>query len=97
LFRDAKQHTGFNHCQVRGENKLDFHFNASLTAVYLVKYDWLSNKSDERTPFSVSNYRTFYNNALMLDRFICRFAINPKSTKNRKIVKELLELGRMAA
>ena len=33
----------------------------------------------------------------MLDRFICRFAINPNSTKNRKIVKELLELGRIAA
>jgi hypothetical protein len=40
----------------------------------------------------MANYKTFYNNALMLDQFICRFAINPNSTKNRKIVKELLEL-----
>jgi len=42
LYRDAKQHTGLNHCQARSENKLDFHFNASLTAVNLAKYDWLS-------------------------------------------------------
>ena len=37
LYRDAKQHTGLNHCQARSENKLDFHFNASLTAVNLAK------------------------------------------------------------
>jgi hypothetical protein len=97
LYRDAKQHTGLNHCQARSENKLDFHFNASLTAVNLAKYDWLSSESGERTPFSMANYKTFYNNALILDRFICRFAINPHSTKNRKIVKELLELGRIDA
>ena len=97
LYRDAKQHTGLNHCQARSENKLDFHFNASLTAVNLAKYDWLSSKSGERTPFSMANYKTFYNNALMLDLFISRFAINPNSAKNRKIVNELLELGRIAA
>jgi len=34
---------------------------------------------------------------LMLERFICRFAINPNSAKNKKIVKELLEWGRIAA
>jgi hypothetical protein len=79
------------------KNKLDFHFSASLTAVNLAKFDWLSSMSGERTTFSMANYKTFYNNALMLDRFICRFAINPNSTKNRKIVKELLELGRIVA
>ena len=97
LYRDAKQHTGLTHCQARSENKLDFHFNASLTAVNLAKFDWLSTKTVEKTPFSMANYKTFYNNALMLDQFICRFAINPNSIKNRKIVKELLELGRIAA
>ena len=97
LYRDAKQHTGLNDCQARSENKLDFHFNATLTTVNLAKYDWLSNESTERTPFSMANYKTFFNNVLMLERFICRFAINPNSTKNQKIVKELLEWGRIAA
>lgn len=97
LYRDAKQYTGLNDCQARSENKLDFHFNASLTAVNLAKHDWLSNESTVRTPFSMANYKTFFNNALMLERFICRFAINPNSAKNQKIVKELLEWGRIAA
>lgn len=97
LYRDAKQYTGLNDCQARSKNKLDFHFNAALTAVNLAKFDWLSNESTERTPFSMANYKTFFNNALMLERFICRFAINPNSAKNQKIVKELLEWGRIAA
>ena len=33
LYRDGKQHTGLNDCQARSENKLYFHFNASLTAI----------------------------------------------------------------
>ena len=84
LYRDAKQHTGLSHCQARSENKLDFHFNASLTAVNLAKFGWLSTKSGERKPFSMANYKTFFNNALMLDLFISRFAINPNSVKNKK-------------
>jgi len=97
LYRDAKQHTGLNDCQARSKNKLDFHFNASLTTVNLAKYDWLSNESRERIPFSMANYKTFFNNTLMLEQFICRFGINPNSAKNQKIVKELLEWGRIAA
>ncbi|MEN9502304.1 MAG: hypothetical protein RI964_1589, partial [Pseudomonadota bacterium] len=33
LFRDAKQHTGLCDCQATRKEKLDFHFNASLTAL----------------------------------------------------------------
>lgn len=33
LYRDGKQYTGLNDCQARSENKLYFHFNASLTAI----------------------------------------------------------------
>jgi hypothetical protein len=33
----------------------------------------------------------------MLGRFICRFAIYPNFAKNQKIVKELLEWGRIDA
>ena len=37
LFRDAKQFTGLNHCQARDEEKLDFHFNMSLSAINLIQ------------------------------------------------------------
>lgn len=97
LYRDAKQHTGLSDCQARSKNKLDFHFNTSLTAVNLAKLDWISDTSKAQLPFSMANYKTFFNNALMLDRFIRRFAINPNSAKNHKIINELLQLGRIAA
>lgn len=97
LYRDAKQHTGLTDCQARSEKKLDFHFNASLTAVNLAKFDWLNAYKDDKKTFSMANYKTFFHNALMLERFICRFAINPNSPKNQKIVNELLDYGRIAA
>jgi len=97
LYRDAKQFVGLTSCQARSENKLDFHFNAALTAINVAKHDWLSNKGDTLKPFSMSDYKTMYNNALMLDRFMCVFAINPNTPKNQKIVKELLDYGKIAA
>ena len=63
---------------------IDSHFNVSLTTVNLAKFDWLSDETSKRIPFSMANYKTFFNNALALDQFIRRFDINPNSTKNRK-------------
>jgi hypothetical protein len=97
LYRDAKQFTGLTTCQARSENKLDFHFNAALTAINLAKQDWLSTKNGTLKPFSMADYKTLYNNTLMLERFMCRFAINPNTAKNQKIVKELLNYGKIAA
>ncbi len=37
LFRDAKQFAGLSDCQARSKAKLDFHFNASLSAVTFAK------------------------------------------------------------
>ena len=39
LFRDAKQFTGLCDAQTRDAQRLDFHFNASLTALNLAKYE----------------------------------------------------------
>lgn len=97
LYRDAKQFTGLTSCQARSQNKLDFHFNAALTAVNLAKHDWLTTRNDKSKPFSITSYKTLYNNTLMLDRFMLMFAINPHSAKNQKIVKELLDYGKIAA
>ena len=97
LYRDAKQFTGLNNCQARSKNKLDFHFNAALTAVNLAKQDWFATNRKDDKPFSMSDYKTMYNNTLMLERFMCVFAINPNTHKNQKIVKELLDYGKIAA
>lgn len=95
LYRDAKQFTGLNNCQARSKEKLDFHFNCALTAVNVAKADWLETNKSHSQPFSMSNYKTLYNNMLILDRFMCKFAINPNTLKNQKIVKELLDYGKI--
>lgn len=33
----------------------------------------------------------------MLERLMCKFAINPNTAKNQKMVKELLDFGKIAA
>jgi len=97
LFRNAKQCTGLTTCQARSEKKLDFHFNAALSEANLAKQDWLSSKTDNPKPFSMADYKTLYNNTLMLERFMCMIAINPNTAKNQNIVKELLDCGKIAA
>ena len=90
LYRGAYQYTGLITSRLHGENKLDFHFNASLTAVNLVKQDWMKSKSDQEKSFWIPNYKALYNNTLILDLFIRRYAINSNPAKNHKIVLELL-------
>jgi len=97
LYRDAKQHCGLTNCQARSENKLNFHFNAALTAVNLAKVEWLNTKNDDNSQFSMSDYKTMYNNELLLKTFIERFGINPNTKKNKNIIDELRNWGKIAA
>ncbi len=47
--------------------KWDLHFNSALTAINLAKFDWLTTKGNEDKPFSMSDYKTMYNNTLILE------------------------------
>jgi hypothetical protein len=69
LFRDAKQYTGLCDCQARCQESLDFHFNASLTALNLAKVDaYLSFDYDADTPFSMLTQKMVYFNEHMLEK-----------------------------
>ncbi len=96
IYRDAKQHCGLTHCQARSRNKLDFHFNAALTAVNLAKIEWLQSNPPANQSFSMSDYKTMYNNDLLLRVFIRKFGINPNTKKNKLIIKELRNYGKIA-
>ena len=55
-FRDAKQFTGLNHCQARGQKALYFHFNASMTALNLIKLqDRLQRTFNQRHVISIAS------------------------------------------
>jgi len=58
IFRDAKQFTGLTDCQARDEQKLDFHFNAALSALNLAKYEQFLQR-DPKQPFvfSMASYK----------------------------------------
>jgi len=98
LFRDAKQHTGLDHCQARSPKKLHFHWNASLTAVNLAKAThWACLPQGERGAFSMADVKTLYHNRLLLDRFLSEFGISPHLHKNKEKVRRLLSYGARAA
>lgn len=98
LYRDGKQFTGLDHSQARSKNKLDFHFNASLTAINIAKIEhWLSVPRQQRKSFSMSDIKTMNHNRLLINRFFDVFGLNPYSAKNQNHVKELLYYGTIAA
>ena len=97
LFRDGKQFVGVNTCEARSENKINFHVNTALTVVNLAKMDWFSKENNHKKPFSIADYKTHFNNELMINRFISLFGIKPNKHKNKVIIRELLNYGKIAA
>lgn len=98
LYRDAKQHTSLNHCQARCEKKLNMHFNLALTAVNIAKIiHWIPTDKKKKPPFSMRNVKTNYSNDLHIDRFIKGFGIFANTKKNKRIIKELRDFGKIAA
>lgn len=98
LYRDGKQFTGLNDSQARSENKLNFQFNAALTAINIAKVEhWLSTPKEERKSFSMADIKTMNHNRLLLQRFIDVFGVNAYTTKNRNHVNELIYYGTIAA
>ena len=98
LYRDAKQHTGLNHCQARSENKLHFQFNAALSTINIAKaVHWISIPKEQRKAFLMNDIKTMNHKALLLESFFTMFGLNPHLTKNQKHVKELIYYGTIAA
>jgi hypothetical protein len=65
LYRDAKQHCGLEDCQARSENKLNFHFNAALTAVNLAKVHWINTRKANAKVFSMADIKNLCHNKLL--------------------------------
>ena len=98
LYRDGKQFTGLCQGQARSENKLNFYFNASLTAINIAKVEhWLSIPKVERQAFSMSDVKTMNHNKLLLHQFFELFGINPNKPKNIQLAQQLALYGTIAA
>jgi DDE superfamily endonuclease len=78
LFRDAKQFTGLSDCQARSKAKLDFHFNASLSAVTFAKLEARQQTGNGAQAFSMASLKRRAFNQHLIDR-LCEHLANGQS------------------
>lgn len=102
VFRDAKQFTGLCDAQTRNPQRLNFHFNASLTTLNLAKYQEQLrhaqlDTAQPSTPFSMTSYKRFAFNDHLLERFICQLELNPTLIKSHPNYQNLRSYGIIAA
>ncbi len=98
LFRDAKQFTGLSDCQARCEISLDFHFNACMTALNMMK--WESRRiaqSDLNPGCSVASVKIRNFNGYLLKRFCDMSDIDVSLIKYSDAYQQALNLGAIAA
>ena len=98
LFRDSKQFTGLLDCQARAASALDFHFNASLATLNLVRAEDLGIPQDQEPHvFSMASWKQCHFNERLLNVFIEKFALDPTWVKNHACYDELRTYGAIAA
>jgi hypothetical protein len=98
LFRDAKGHLGLEQSQSRQEKAIDFHCNMALSTLNTAKaMHWFDKPKEQRPPFSMADIKTQYVNELMLDKLITIYGKDPIVEKNNPLIKQLYQLGRIAA
>jgi hypothetical protein len=102
IFRDGKQFAGLADCQSRDPQKLDFHFNASLTALNLAKYQAqlqqpLSETDRKADAFSMASHKRAAFNDHLLERFISQLDLNPTLIKSHPNYRNLRSYGVLTA
>src|SRR5881275_318599 len=98
LFRDSKQFTGLLDCQARAESALDFHFNAALATLNLVRAEeWRVQQGQEPHVFSMASWKQCQFNERWLDVFMEKLALDPTWVKNHSCYDELRTYGAIAA
>lgn len=98
LIRDSKQHTGLEDCMARDEQKLNMHFNLSMSIVSIAKVAYhLSEPADERGSFSMADIKMYYMNKLITDRIFSNLEIDLSCRKIKRIYTQCLNFGRLRA
>ena len=93
LFRDAKQFTGLTDSQARSQAKLNFHFNASLSAVTLAKLDARQHNGDAASVFSMASLKRRAFNQHLIERISQHLAQGHSLEKSSPAYEELCNYG----
>lgn len=98
LFRDARQFTGLRDCQSRQKERLDFHFNASMTALNLLKLeDRRGHPKRNDHVISIQSWKARKLNEYWLERIISMLGLEPSCIKSKPEYQELRDFGAVAA
>ena len=98
IFRDSKQFTGLSDCQSPHSQRLDFHFNASLTSLNLAKYQaYNCHLSSQPFVFSMGYYKRLQLNGHRLSTFIDKLGLDRDLILSPPNFPELLSYGTLAA
>jgi hypothetical protein len=98
LIRDAKTHTGLEHCQARSEEKLYNHFNMAMTVVSVAKYQtWARLPDKEQKAFSMRSIKTYCMNKYMTETIFSNLALDLSCKKIKRLYYQCLNIGNMAA
>ena len=95
IFRDAKGFTGLTDCQSRNAQRLHYHFNASLTALNVAKFQdhELQKKECTNNAFSMTNWTRKYHVDIVLNRFIAMFGLDQTWIKSHPNYYKMLTFG----
>ena len=98
LFRDAKQFTGLSDCQARSQEALHFHFNASMTALNLLKLEDRHRTQDtDRSVISIASWKVRKFNEHLLERFSSILGLDFSLIKSSPEFETLCNYGAIAA
>ena len=98
LCRDSKQFTGLLDCQARTAAALDFHCNASLATLNLVRAEDLGmQQGQEPHVFSMASWKQCQFNERLLDVFMAHLVLDPTWVKNHACYEKLRAYGAIAA
>lgn len=95
IFRDAKGFTGLGDCQSRDPRRINYHFNASLTALNVARFQdaELQEKKEVRHAFSMTNWARKYHVEIVINRFIAMFGLDQTLIKLHPDYDSLLSFG----
>ncbi len=98
LFRDAKQFTGLLDCQARCEQSLHFHFNASMTALNLIKMQdrQLTERSQGRV-ISVLSWKIRIFNEHLIEFFSSKLGLDLTLIKSNPEYENIINYGTIGA
>jgi hypothetical protein len=94
LFRDAKQFTGLLDCQARCEQSLHFHFNASMTALNLLKmHDRQLTENSEGKVISILSWKIKKFNEHFIEHIFSMLELDLSLIKSNPQYEDILKYG----